>query len=126
VDGAGGEVLPPVEQPDPLPATCTRCKHFDWAEGQAFLDRFPAARAAYQWVSPRDEARSDNRDLVPHKAKWQDFGACSRHKTLVWGDMIPVQRLAAKDKTIADDDGKEVVVALAFSRDGTDCFEVVT
>jgi hypothetical protein len=121
VESTAGEVLPTVEGSDPL--TCDRCKRFDLAEGQAFLDRYPAARAAYQWVSPRDEARSDNRDLVPHKAKWQDFGACTRHQTLVWGGMIPAQRLAAKDQVKQFDDGSEVVVAQAFCSNGVDCYE---
>lgn len=121
VESTAGEVLPTVEGSDP--STCDRCRCFDLAEGQAFLDRYPAARAAYQWVSPRDEARSDNRDLVPHKAKWQDFGACTRQQTLVWGGMIPAQRLAAKDQKRTNEDGSEVVVAQAFCPTGVDCYE---
>lgn len=120
--GAAEAELRPVSDP----ASCTNCRKFNLAEGQAFLDSYPVARVAYQWVSPRDEARVDP-DTVPLRARWEEFGACARHQTVVWGGMIPAQRLTAKDRTqlfeTAGESAKERIVSKAFCPDGIDCFE---
>jgi hypothetical protein len=101
---------------------CSMCRRFDLHEGQAFLQSFPVAAQVYRWVSPRDEARAAP-DLVPLKAQWQDFGACDRHNTVVWGGMVPAQRLAMKTKTKQNEAGEEIVVAHPLCADGIDCWE---
>ncbi len=81
---------------------CETCAHWDLAEGQAQMAEHPAFVAVTQVVSPAKMSQraevdgngnllmDDAGDVVksepgiPHKARWAEFGACSKHLEARW------------------------------------------
>ena len=96
--------LPVLPLPGEGQQTCEGCQHWDLEEGQAQFAEHPAFLQVTQMVSPAkmsQRAEVDNNgnllmngdgDVVktepgiPYKARWHEFGACSRHSEARWKD----------------------------------------
>lgn len=82
---------PPEKAPGTpeTPRTCGHCRHYDFEEGQAAMNRYPIFKAAAAVVPPSEmgaivEYDEDGNKKpqkgtgVPQKARWdRDFGACT-------------------------------------------------
>lgn len=52
-----------VRQLAAIPRTCSTCKHFDLAEGQAIMKKYPIFMEASRWVPPSEMGRSVTDEL---------------------------------------------------------------
>ena len=96
--------LPVLPLTEPGKATCEGCQHWDLEEGQAQMAEHPAFVQVTQMVSPAKMSQKakvdgngnllmdDKGDVlktepgIPHKARWHEFGACSKHLEARWKD----------------------------------------
>jgi hypothetical protein len=96
----GEQTKPPAEHSTPtptavIPKKCATCKHWNLADGQAVMRDYPDFLRAAAVLRPGrmattvdDEGRVKANGLPP-RAQWDDFGACDKHETVTYGDVLP-------------------------------------